>query len=315
VARATPTTNPADFQPLGGWPQPTLYVQFYNAQNQPIGGLYEKPLFDYPGLIWAQLQLRDLPVPCGATSAEVWAEYSSNTYTTWFDDFEITLLGAPVAEIVQESHNDPWGLELSGLNYQNGRKNQWQANGKTEIESNFGMNILETPFRGYDPALGRFHQPDAITDLLPGISSYTFAFNNPVYFNDPTGLVGEGGSGQDKGVIPPGKRTVDKYGGWVWSAGAMANTAKPSSSGFPPIPDPLKVGGGGGQPASQAARPTTSNFGRPGQARGGRNHRAGELLERERQRKIDERLRQFFGQPPARPTNSTSAPRVRLRLR
>jgi RHS repeat-associated protein len=140
--------------------------------------------------------------------------------------------------------------ELSGLNYQNGRKNQWhtarvRANGKTERESNFGLNILETPFRGYDPALGRFHQPDAITDLLPGISSYAFGFNNPVYFNDPSGLVGEGGSGQDKGVIPPGKRTVDKYGGWVWSAGAMANTAKPSSGGFPPIPDPLKVGGGG----------------------------------------------------------------------
>ncbi|MCU0449481.1 MAG: hypothetical protein MUC97_06485, partial [Bernardetiaceae bacterium] len=139
--------------------------------------------------------LRDVPVPCGAAWAEVYVEQTATDYQTWLDDFEITLLGAPVAEIVQESHNDPWGLELSGLNYQTGRKNQWQANGKTERESNFGLNVLETAFRGYDPALGRFHQPDAITDLLPGISSYTFGFNNPVYFNDPTGLVGESQAG------------------------------------------------------------------------------------------------------------------------
>jgi hypothetical protein len=33
--------------------------------------------------------------------------------------------------------------------------------------------------------------------LLPGISSYTFAFNNPVYFNDPTGLVADTTKGND----------------------------------------------------------------------------------------------------------------------
>jgi hypothetical protein len=113
--------------------------------------------------------LRDVPVPCGAAGAEVYVEQTATDYQTWFDrraasHFEITLLadgrsarpwprscrrpcGRPV--------NDPWGLELSGLNYQNGRKNQWhtarvRANGKTERESNFGartasLNILETP--------------------------------------------------------------------------------------------------------------------------------------------------------------------------
>jgi hypothetical protein len=102
-------------------------VQFYNAQNQPIGAPHSKPLANNPPSVWAQLSLRDIPVPCGATSAEVWAEYTDGMVTAWFDDFEITLLGAPVATIVQESHNDPWGLELSGLNYQNGRKNEWHT--------------------------------------------------------------------------------------------------------------------------------------------------------------------------------------------
>jgi hypothetical protein len=60
--------------------------------------------------------LRDVPVPCGAawdwaSAAEVYVEQTATDYQTWFDrrtasHFEITLLGAPVAEIVQESHAD-----------------------------------------------------------------------------------------------------------------------------------------------------------------------------------------------------------------
>jgi RHS repeat-associated protein len=206
------------------------------------------------------LQLADVPVPCGAAWADVYVEQPAVWYQTWFDDFEITLLGAPVATIVQESHNDPWGLELSGPHYQTGRKNQWQANGKTEREANFGINILETPFRGYEkpfprPALGRFHQPDAITDLLPGISSYTFAFNNPVMFNDPTGLVGVN-SPQSKDASqypedPAGWSSRDNFGNITYH-GVNAQGAVMSIQGG-------VNQGGGGNPANPPTGGAGSN--------------------------------------------------------
>ena len=43
-------------------------------------------------------------------------------------------------------------------------------------------------FRNYDPAIGRFHSADPLTESAPGWSPYRFAFDNPVAFNDPTGL-------------------------------------------------------------------------------------------------------------------------------
>lgn len=43
-------------------------------------------------------------------------------------------------------------------------------------------------FRQYDNALGRFLNPDRLAELAPSITPYRFAFNNPNYWADPTGL-------------------------------------------------------------------------------------------------------------------------------
>src|SRR5690554_6195831 len=43
-------------------------------------------------------------------------------------------------------------------------------------------------FRQYDNALGRFYNPDRLAELAPGITPYRFAFNNPNYWSDPSGL-------------------------------------------------------------------------------------------------------------------------------
>ncbi len=43
-------------------------------------------------------------------------------------------------------------------------------------------------FRHYDNALGRFVCLDALAPFMPNFSPYSFAFNNPVYFSDPSGL-------------------------------------------------------------------------------------------------------------------------------
>lgn len=56
------------------------------------------------------------------------------------------------------------------------------------MEQDPSTGNYETLFRGYDPALGRFMQPDPLADFLPGINPYQFAFNNPILLGDPTGL-------------------------------------------------------------------------------------------------------------------------------
>ena len=67
----------------------------------------------------------------------------------------------------------------------------WQFNAQSE--KNFypdGSYDYETDFRPYDEVLGRFRSVDLLTSKYPSISGYGFAFNNPVNFNDPTGLEG-----------------------------------------------------------------------------------------------------------------------------
>jgi len=46
-------------------------------------------------------------------------------------------------------------------------------------------------FRGYDAALGRFHQVDPLASASMQFSPYAFAFNDPVFHNDPNGAYPE----------------------------------------------------------------------------------------------------------------------------
>jgi len=70
-------------------------------------------------------------------------------------------------------------------------KNRYNYNGK-EFEDYLGLNVAEMDYRQYDPALGRFGVVDPLATATPDQSPYHFAFNNPVYFSDPTGLQGDG---------------------------------------------------------------------------------------------------------------------------
>jgi RHS repeat-associated protein len=45
--------------------------------------------------------------------------------------------------------------------------------------------------RFYDPQIGRFTTFDPLAEITPGISPYTYCFNNPISQNDPTGMAAE----------------------------------------------------------------------------------------------------------------------------
>jgi RHS repeat-associated protein len=67
-------------------------------------------------------------------------------------------------------------------------ENKMKFNDGTELNNDFDLSLYETPFRGYDPQIGRFWQIDPLADDFFENSPFVFSNNNPVLLNDPTGL-------------------------------------------------------------------------------------------------------------------------------
>jgi len=110
-------------------------------------------------------------------------------FCAWFDNLEIRHKGAIIA---QETHYDPWGLELVGIGRQG--LNRFTFNGQSEKQANLADGkgyFYETDFRSYDATLGRFHAYDLMASAYDAITPYHFALNNPISANDPTGLESE----------------------------------------------------------------------------------------------------------------------------
>ena len=49
--------------------------------------------------------------------------------------------------------------------------------------------MIELPFRHYDPTIARFMNPDPLAGLAPNWTPFRYGFNNPVLYNDPSGLM------------------------------------------------------------------------------------------------------------------------------
>lgn len=112
----------------------------------------------------------------------VWLSYEglSNNYV-YFDDFKIT---HTKTNVVQYNEYYPYGLQTSNSWTRTGTTNRYLYNSGSELNATTG--IYETQYRGYDPALGRFMQIDPLAAQEEQL--YQYAGNNPVMFNDPTGL-------------------------------------------------------------------------------------------------------------------------------
>ena len=67
---------------------------------------------------------------------------------------------------------------------------KYKFNGQ-EWQDELALNVTAMDFRQYDPTLGRFNSMDVLSELFQNTSPYSFGFNNPLYFIDPTGLCPE----------------------------------------------------------------------------------------------------------------------------
>ena len=95
--------------------------------------------------------------------------------------------------VSQENHYYPFGMNLSGVAV-NTRPAEMMSkrlyNGGSELEDELlgaeGGNYA-TFYRRYDATLGRFLGVDPLADAYANLSTYHFALNDPVNFNDPNG--------------------------------------------------------------------------------------------------------------------------------
>ncbi|MEL7006053.1 MAG: RHS repeat-associated core domain-containing protein, partial [Bacteroidota bacterium] len=103
-------------------------------------------------------------------------------------DGELTI-GGPNSELLQEQHYYPFGMSMEG-NWipQVGVENAYTYNGK-ELNNDFGLDWLDYGARWYDPSIGRWGQVDPLAEAMTPWSPYNYAFNNPIRFTDPDGML------------------------------------------------------------------------------------------------------------------------------
>jgi RHS repeat-associated protein len=110
---------------------------------------------------------------------------SAGGVDVYFDDVAITYTPT---RVIQYSEYYPYGLQTAGSWTRENNSNNFLYNQGSELNPESGW--YETAFRNYDPVLGRFMQVDPLATKYGSLSSYHYAFDNPVMFNDPSGAEG-----------------------------------------------------------------------------------------------------------------------------
>ncbi|MBS1598423.1 MAG: hypothetical protein JST75_09355 [Bacteroidetes bacterium] len=113
----------------------------------------------------------------------------------YFDDLVINHKRGPLTE---QKDYYAFGLEIPGLSTQAAKPftynpNRYKFNGGNELQSKeffdgSGLELYDAKNRTYDPQIGRFLQIDELGEVTHNWSSYSFAVDNPIKFNDPLGL-------------------------------------------------------------------------------------------------------------------------------
>lgn len=125
--------------------------------------------------------------------------------------------------IIEENNYYPFGLTHKGYNEggdtslgNDVANNHMTYNGK-ELEESLGLNWLDYGARSYQPDLGRWTSIDPASHEYVGISSYSYAANNPNVFTDPDGkrLFFVGGAGNDA----DGWEYITRWGNFMTEAG------------------------------------------------------------------------------------------------
>lgn len=127
------------------------------------------------------------------------------------------------ADILQETHFYPFGMQMTDRNYLGGLDNQQLYTGK-RLDEQLGLDWYAHGARYYDPQLARWHSTDPLAELYSGYSPYHYVGNNPANFVDSNGM-SYGPSQDERDKINEGGH----YGGFGFGSGVRRLQADPYS--------------------------------------------------------------------------------------
>lgn len=113
------------------------------------------------------------------------------TYTYSVQDILVASHAKYYANTVVKTDFYAYGYNQPGRTVNNGDYTYGYNGMMKDNEAKGNGNSYTTEFRQYDPRLGRWLSLDPLKGKYPNMSPYCAFNNNPVYFIDPTGLIGE----------------------------------------------------------------------------------------------------------------------------
>ena len=114
----------------------------------------------------------------------------------YFDDLKINY---QKSKIVQSNNYYAFGLQTKdSWTRIDTKPNQYLYNAGSEL--NVATSNYDMMFRSYDPAIGRMSGVDPMVNSFASLTPYNYSFNDPVFWNDPSGAIADGGpnAGQRK---------------------------------------------------------------------------------------------------------------------
>jgi RHS repeat-associated protein len=103
----------------------------------------------------------------------------------YFDD--VTFTHTPGLVVQQEDYY-PFGLTFNSYQRENSVAQDYKYNG-FEVQDELALGWYDYLARQYDPATARFTSIDPAANLMRRVSPYVYAFNNPIRFIDPDGMI------------------------------------------------------------------------------------------------------------------------------
>ncbi|MEO8933668.1 MAG: RHS repeat-associated core domain-containing protein, partial [Xanthomarina sp.] len=116
-------------------------------------------------------------------------------------------------------------------NVVNGTDHPYGFGGKEE-QDELGLDWIDIIARNYDPALGRWMNLDPLAEKMRRHSPYNYAFNNPIFFIDPDGMMPFGLGDPPRTPDPVGYAKEQATAFLTWAGSGAESVSSSVKSGW-----------------------------------------------------------------------------------